>query len=111
MKKNKYYSETPQPWQHWVAQIKDKTVNKYLTDICQNEKIRLEPDLYKELTSSFCEFMGNTFAWQETPQGYSFWNAIYLHFSEGKDNGGLKTYEDFKHLDQSVPTFDQLTNP
>ena len=78
--------------EQWINTIKDETVKRYLNeqriDWPKTEKIE-----------TFDTFLGGAFIWSRTPQGKDFWDAICTHF---KDGLGLKRYEDFKHLDESI---------
>lgn len=97
---NKYIGKEPQPASYWISKIDDKTVNAALTEICSNSELLLPSESFKSHTTSFVDFLRSTFYWEKTKQGYHFWETISYHFID--NNGGLKTYEDFKHLDASV---------
>lgn len=72
----------------WINTIKDKTVREMLFN-------NIHPHSLKNNYGSMWELLYQEFKWALTPQGQSFWEAIYLHFREGS---GHKTFDDFKHL-------------
>ena len=82
--------------QQWIDTIQDPTVKRYLKENHEKSTFHAKKDKYE----SCAEFIEHDFEWSETPQGDDFWQGIYNHFLSGE---GTKTYEDFKHLDKSLP--------
>ncbi len=81
----------------WIAQIKDKTVKIYLTE--NVEKFAKPEHTVDTIYVGMHSFISYSFDWDKTPQGGTFWGAIVEHFALGS---GIKTYDDFKHLDKSI---------
>lgn len=86
----------------WIEEIKDETVKGYLKE---NIEKYLYPGHISETIYHGMNVFLESFDWAKTPQGYNFWHGICLHFENGS---GIKTYEDFRHLDKSVTNIEEV---
>lgn len=81
----------------WFNTIKDDTVRTMLFDNTPIERQNMA-------SPNICHAFSKAFKWSKSPQGFAFWSAINNHFMV--NTGGIKTYDDFKHLiPKTVPPY------
>lgn len=84
--------DEPQPKEYYVSIIRDKEMKKRINNLIKQEEKGIE--IYENIFELIMSL-----SWHSSIEGIDFWAAISRHFN---GDNGLKSYEDFKHLDKSV---------